>query len=213
MQKIEKKIGYKFKNKKLLNWALTHSTFASENFYERLEFLGDLILDAVVGIYIFKKYKNKDEEFLTNLKSAYVNRNYLKKISDKMEIIKFTKYKGQKPKRTDRILESIIGAIYLDGGWRNVEKFIKKFILNIELEPLKNYKNLIFNYAIKNHNVNPVYTVVKIEGLPHKRKFEVKVKIKGVKYVGRGKGNSLKEAEIKSAKDLYEKLIRKYRTI
>jgi ribonuclease-3 len=206
MQKLERIIGYKFKNKKLLKMALTHPSFSHNESYEKLEFLGDLILDAIVGIYLFKKYKDKDEGFLTDLKSAYVNKNYLKEIADKINLKSFARYKGENIKRTDKFLEALIGAIYLDGGFKKAERFIKKFILSKELEPLKDYKNLILNYARKFKGTEPVYEIVKVYGPSHKRKYEVKVKIKGIRNVGRGKGNSLKEAEILAAKLLYEKI-------
>ncbi len=206
MQEIEKVIGYEFKNKKLLEQAFIHPSFSKENSYERLEFLGDLILNTVVGIYIYRKYKNENEEFLTNLKSAYVNKNYLREIASKIRLEKFVKYKGEKIKRSDKFLESLIGAIYIDGGLKKAGKFIKKFILNKKLEPLKDYKNLLFNYARKNKVVLPEYKITKVEGPAHKRKFEVKVKIKGIRKTGKGRGSSLKEAEMLAAKSLYEKL-------
>ncbi|MGC8977235.1 MAG: ribonuclease III family protein [Candidatus Ratteibacteria bacterium] len=208
MQKLEKIIGYKFKNKKILNQALTHPSYSKFDSYERIEFLGDLILDAIVGVYIYKKYKDKDEEYLTNLKAAYVNKNYLKKIADEIGIIKYSKYKGEKPVRTDRFLEAIIGGIYLDGGWKNAEKFVKKFILNIELEPLKDYKNLILNYAKRVKGSLPEYKIVRVKGPQHNKEYEVKIKIKGIRNIGKGKGKSLKEAEILAAKSLYEKIIK-----
>jgi ribonuclease-3 len=205
MQRLEKIIEYKFKNKDLIQMALTHPSFSFYKSYEKLEFLGDLILDAIVGIYLYKKYKDKNEAFLTDLKSAYVNKNYLKEIADKIGLKNFASYKGDNIKRTDKFLEALIGAIYLDGGMKRAEKFIKKFILNKELEPLKDYKNLILNYARKIKGTEPIYEVIKMEGPPHKREYEVRIKIKGIRKVGRGKGNSLKEAEIIAAKSLYEK--------
>jgi len=208
MQKLEKIIDYKFKNKKLLTVALTHPSITHNESYEKFEFLGDLILNAIVGIYLFKKYNNKDEGFLTDLKSAYVNKNYLKEIADKINLKIFARYKEKNIKRTDKFLEALIGAIYLDGGLKKTEKFIKKFILNKELEPLKDYKNLILNYAKKFKGTEPIYEIVKIYGPCHKRKYEVKVKIKGIRKIGKGKGSSLKEAEILAAKSLYEKLLK-----
>jgi len=208
MQRLEKIIEYKFKNKDLIQMALTHPSFSFYKSYEKLEFLGDLILDAIVGIYLYKKYKDKNEAFLTDLKSAYVNKNYLKEIADKIGLKNFASYKGDNIKRTDKFLEALIGAIYLDGGMKKAEKFIKKFILNKELEPLKDYKNLILNYARKIKGTEPIYEVIKMEGPPHKREYEVRIKIKGIRKVGRGKGDSLKEAEIIAAKSLYEKIFK-----
>jgi ribonuclease-3 len=208
MQRLEKIIEYKFKNKDLIQMALTHPSFSFYKSYEKLEFLGDLILDAIVGIYLYKKYKDKNEAFLTDLKSAYVNKNYLKEIADKIGLKNFASYKGDNIKRTDKFLEALIGAIYLDGGMKRAEKFIKKFILNKELEPLKDYKNLILNYARKIKGTEPIYEVIKMEGPPHKREYEVRIKIKGIRKVGRGKGDSLKEAEIIAAKSLYEKIFK-----
>jgi ribonuclease-3 len=208
MQRLEKIIEYKFKNKDLIQMALTHPSFSFYKSYEKLEFLGDLILDAIVGIYLYKKYKDKNEAFLTDLKSAYVNKNYLKEIADKIGLKNFASYKGDNIKRTDKFLEALIGAIYLDGGMKKAEKFIKKFVLNKELEPLKDYKNLILNYARKIKGTEPIYEVIKMEGPPHKREYEVRINIKGIRKVGRGKGNSLKEAEIIAAKSLYEKIFK-----
>ncbi len=207
MQELEKIIGYRFRNKKYLEGALTHPSYSPDSSYERLEFLGDLILDTVVGIYLYKKYKDKNEEFLTNLKSSYVNNNYLKKICDEIQIMKFARHKNCNIKRTDRFLEALIGALYLDGGWIAVKKFIKNFILNRELEPLKDYKNLLLNYARKTKQVSPEYKIISEKGFPHKKEFVVKVKIKGIRKIGKGKGESIKEAELLAAKELYEKLM------
>ncbi|MCM8832522.1 MAG: ribonuclease III [Candidatus Omnitrophica bacterium] len=207
MQELEKIIGYEFKNKKLLEEALTHPSYSNNLTYQRLEFLGDLILDTVIGIYLFKKHKDKKEEFLTNLKASYVNRNYLKKVCDEIQIIKFVKHKNCNIKRTDKFIEAIIGALYLDGGWRVVKKFIKRFILNRELEPLKDYKNLILNYSLKNKGVVPEYKVISEKTYHNKKEFVVEVRIKGIRKKGKGKGENKKEAEIIAAKELLQKIL------
>ena len=123
IEKLEKYIGYEFKNKELLIQALTHPSYSNENSYERLEFLGDIILDAIVGVYLFKKYKNEDESFLTDLKSAYVNRNFLHKVGSHLNLRKYIRFKGHQISHLDNFVESIIGAIYIDGGWRRAENF------------------------------------------------------------------------------------------
>ncbi|MCM8785397.1 MAG: putative dsRNA-binding protein [Candidatus Omnitrophica bacterium] len=206
MQELERIIGYKFKNKKLLEEALTHPSYSNNLSYERLEFLGDLILDTLVGIYLFKKHKDKNEDFLTNLKSSYVNKNYLKKICDELGIINFIKHKNCNIKRTDKFIESLIGALYLDGGWRVAERFIKNFVLNRELEPLKDYKSLLLKYSLKNKGVFPEYRVVCEKSSHDKKEFIVEVKIKGIRKVGKGKEDTIKQAELNAAKQLYEKL-------
>ncbi|MCS7179835.1 MAG: ribonuclease III [bacterium] len=206
MQKLEKVIGYKFKNKKLLEEALTHPSYSNNLSYERLEFLGDIVLDAIVGIYLYKKFPDKNEAFLTNLKSAYVNKNYLRKVGDKIGLIKFARKRVNTFKKTDKLVEALIGALYLDGGWKSTTKFVKKFILYEELEPLKDYKSLLLDYSRKLNNSVPQYIVKENNSLREKI-FEVKVKIKGLRKIGKGKGYSIKEAELQAAKQLYEKIM------
>ena len=121
------KIGYKFKDNSLFSLALTHSS-KSENNYERLEFLGDSILDFLVGEYFYRNCDDKEGK-LTVLRSHYVSENYLVKIFDKLEIadlIKFGKsYQGEISKAIKGdIVEAIIGAIYIDGGLEEAKKFI-----------------------------------------------------------------------------------------
>ena len=205
IEKLEEQIGYKFKNKELLIKALTHPSYSNEDSCERLEFLGDIILDAIVGIYLFKKYKDKNESFLTDLKSAYVNRNFLHKIGTSLNLKKYIRFKGSKILYFDRFVESLIGAIYIDGGWRKVEKFVKNFILKIPLEPLKDYKTILYRFSIQISNSPPVYQIVKEKGPQHNKTYEVKVKIKGKRYVGRGKGRTKREAEMNAAKDILQK--------
>ena len=205
IEKLEKYIGYEFKNKELLIQALTHPSYSNENSYERLEFLGDIILDAIVGVYLFKKYKNEDESFLTDLKSAYVNRNFLHKVGSHLNLRKYIRFKGRQISYLDNFVESIIGAIYIDGGWRRAENFIKNFILKIPVEPLKDYKSLLYTFSIKISGFPPVYRIVNEKGPPHKRAYEVKVKIPRKKYVGRGKGRTKKEAEMNAAKNILQK--------
>lgn len=206
MEKLEKLINYKFKNKKLLEYSLTHSSYSKENSFERLEFLGDLILDVIVGIYLYKKHSKETESFLTDLKAAYVNKKYLTEVAKKLNIKSFIRYRGCEIRRLDRFVESLIGAIYLDGGWRNAEKFVKKFILDKKIKPLKDYKNILQKISQRLKNIDPVYILVKETGPPHDKKYEVKVKIPGIRKIGKGKGKTKKEAQLLAAKNLLTKL-------
>ena len=96
--------------------------------------------------------------------------------------------------------------MYLDGGWRNAEKFVKKFILDKEIEPLKDYKNILQKISQRLKGTDPVYTLVKETGPPHDKEYEVKVKIPGIRKIGKGKGKTKKEAQLLAAKDILTRL-------
>lgn len=142
-----KNICYEFKDKSLIDRAFTHSSL-SENNYERLEFLGDSILDFVVGEYFFKNCMESEGK-LTVLRSYYVSENFLASLFDKLHLKKYVKLgkscKGEISKAVKGdIIEAIIGAIYIDGGMDCAKEFVFK---NFNLQ---NYKNIIDeNYKSK----------------------------------------------------------------
>lgn len=208
MQKksLESIIGYRFKRKKLIEEALTHPSCDTGVSYERLEFLGDLILDAIVGLYLFKQYPEAPESFLTDLKAAYVNRKYLHNTGEEIKLQKFIHYKTHEIPRLDNFIEAIIGAIYLDSGWKKAEEFVKRFILNKRIEPIQNYKNILSSIAKKQFNTEPIYSIISEKGPPHRKTYTVKVKIPGKKYVGKGIAGNKKDAQMLAAKDLLQKL-------
>ena len=206
IKKLEKVLKYEFKKKKLIREALNHPSYSNEEFYERLEFLGDLILDAVVGVYIFKKYPEERESFLTNLKSGYVNSRFLQDVGEKLNIQKYIKYKTSEVPKLDDFIEAIIGAIYLDGGWKNADRFIKKIILNKKIKPLVDYKGLLLNFARKNFDSTAEYILIKETGPDHKKKFQIKAKIVGKRRMGLGKAFTRKEAEMLAAQNFLEKI-------
>lgn len=204
MQKIEEIIDYEFKDKSLLKMALTHSSY-SRNSNEKLEFIGDVILSFIVGIYVFKKFSDGNEGFYTSLKAAYVNKNYLNSVGKKLGISRYIKYKGVKPTNLSNFIESIIGAIYLDGGLRKTEKFVKKFILNKDVGPLIDYKGELIKISREFYGKLPSYKVME-EGEAHRKKYKAVVKIEGLRKTGKGQGKSKKEAQIKAAKNLLKKI-------
>ncbi|MDD3725983.1 MAG: ribonuclease III [Candidatus Ratteibacteria bacterium] len=206
IERLEEMIGYRFKRKHLIEEALTHPSCDNGISYERLEFLGDLILDAIVGITLFKKNPSASESFLTDLKSAYVNRKYLQKIGEDIKLHKCIQYRGYEVPHLDNFIEGIIGAIYLDSGWKSAETFVKRFILNKKIEPMQNYKNLLSSIARKEFKTEPVYQVISEKGPPHKKIYTVKVKIHGKRYVGTGKAGNKKDAEMSAAEELLRKL-------
>ncbi|HOL21328.1 MAG TPA: ribonuclease III [bacterium] len=206
IEKLESVIGYRFKRKKLIQEALTHPSCDKGISYERLEFLGDIVLDAVVGIYLFKEHPSASEAFLTDLKSAYVNRKYLQKVGEDIKLQKFINYKNYDVPHLDNFIEAIIGAIYIDSGWKKAEDFIKKFILNRRIEPMQNYKNILSSIARRQFKTEPVYEILSEKGPPHKKIYTVKVKIPGKRYTGKGSAGNKKDAEMSAAKELLGKL-------
>ncbi|MCM8820433.1 MAG: ribonuclease III [Candidatus Omnitrophica bacterium] len=206
IEKLESVIGYRFKKKKLIEEAITHPSCDNGISYERLEFLGDLVLDAIVGTYLFKQHPSAPESFLTDLKAAYVNRKYLHKTGEDIKLHKFIQHRTSEVPSLDNFIEAIIGAIYLDGGWKRAEEFIKKFILNKKIGPIQNYKNILSSIARREFKTEPVYEIESEKGPPHKKIYTVKVRIPGKRYVGKGCAGNKKDAGMAAAKELLQKL-------
>ena len=204
---IEKILSYQFNNKSILNIALTHpSVKSSPNNYERFEFLGDSIIDFVISEYLVNNFRY-DEGKSTIIKSEYVSRNNLAKVSEGLNLIKFAKLHKSinfKSKSTiNRInadlYESIVGGIYLDSNMETVKKFIYNTIINSKniLEE-SNYKGKLNEFCHLKGYDDPVYTLVKKTGLNHNIQFSVNLLVNGKKYMG--SGQKIKTAEINSAK-------------
>ena len=209
LKKLEERIGYRFKDFSLLETAMTHSSYAHERniqSYERLEFLGDAVLNFTVAVEIFRSHPDKDEHFLTDLKSAYVNRNYLHRLGKKLGIGEILRHSGPRNIRLDQAVEALIGAIYIDGGYLYAKNFIKKFILSKEIKPLKDYKGLIKTVSMKIFNKDVVYKVEKEFGPPHMKRFQITAKIPGEKISATAIGRTKREAEMKTSKILLRKL-------
>lgn len=149
MLPIEKKLGIEFKDKSLITRAVTHASKSPLN-YERLEFLGDSILDFLVGDFLFK-HSDKDEGYLTVIRSHFVSENYLAPLFDRLELEGFVikgKSMGQalpKAVKAD-IVEAIIAAIYLEKGIEEARKFIEN---NFELENFQNVRDTNFKSKLQ----------------------------------------------------------------
>lgn len=149
MLPIEKKLGIEFKDKSLITRAITHASKSPLN-YERLEFLGDSILDFLVGDFLFK-HSDKDEGYLTVIRSHFVSENYLAPLFDRLELEGFVikgKSMGQglpKAVKAD-IVEAIIAAIYLEKGIEEARKFIEN---NFELEDFQNVRDTNFKSKLQ----------------------------------------------------------------
>lgn len=210
LNSIEEKLGYRFKDKNLLETALTHSSYANQYQVasnENLEFLGDAVLNYIVSTEIFKQNPAKNEQFLTELKSAYVNRNFLNKIGKELSLSKNIRHIGSINLRLDDFVESLIGAIYLDGGFISAKRFVKRFILKKQTKPLKDYKGLLQTIVNEKFGKIPVYKLEESSGPSHKRIFTVSVKIEGTPLKTIATGRTKKQAQLEAAKKLIEKIV------
>ncbi len=214
MKELKEKIGYTFKDKKLLEQALTHKSFVKNKLKsnERLEFLGDAVLELVVTEYLLNMYKNMDEGQLSKIRAACVNSKTLADISRKFSIYKYLNVGKSERKEgimfNDSILEdtfeSMVGAIYIDGGMDEVRKFILsslEHVVNMVVnnEIIVDYKTYLQEMTQKYFACLPEYKIIKEEGEEHAKVFHCEVFINSKSY-GVGSGKSKKESEKHAAK-------------
>ena len=212
---LEKTINYTFKNKELLNHAITHSSYFNEkkekrkSDNEKLEYLGDAILNSVISILLYRKYKSRDEGFLSNARSSLVKRETLTEIAKSIDLDKHTSYGNgdsipEESKVISNMFESLIGALYLDGGMRKTSKIIKtlfKPYFNEEKLTEKSPKNTLQEYSQKRLGILPKYKFTRRT----REGFTVLVSL-GKDYKAKGTGKNKKEAEQQAAKALLSKL-------
>ncbi|MBY0755546.1 ribonuclease III [Clostridium sardiniense] len=222
LKEFQSALGVKFTNLSYLKKALTHSSFANQykdtEYNERLEFLGDSVLQLCITEYLFKNYLDKAEGELTKIRSLIVCENSLFEIAKKLDLGNYIRMsKGEEltggRNRTSiqaDAVEAVLAAIYLDKGL----EFTREFILNqfreiidkaIENKIILDFKTKLQEHLQKNGEVNIIYDLVKFEGPPHRRKFFTKVLINN-ECMGEGEGFSKKEAEQASAKQALEKM-------
>jgi len=209
---LEKIIGIKFKNKKLLLKSMTHKSFDSKENNEQLEFLGDRILGLVISKKILKMYPDDKVGSLDKKLASLVNKKKCLEISNKIKLEPFIITGNSKGKVEDKILadacESIIGAIYLEHGLIVVEKFILnlwKENLNSGFKDQIDSKTKLQEYSLKNYKSLPIYKLISITGPHHKPYFKVAVRLKNSNFVN-SIGYSKKEAEQKAATILLKKI-------
>ena len=215
-KELENIIKIKFNNKKLLEQALTHKSYAFENekteWNERLEFLGDSILSAVVSSFLYKKHKEYDEGQLSKLKANLVSRAILAFWAKEINLGKYLLFgKGEVfsggRKRSSLLsngMEALIGALYLDQGFNVVQGFIEERIKKVSFTP-EDYKSNLQEIVQSSDKVVPQYRVVKEAGPDHRKIFEIEVFWKD-KVMGLGSGKNKKEAEQRAAKDALSKM-------
>lgn len=211
----EKIIGYSFENKDILINAFTHASYSNEHknlkSNERLEFLGDSLLGFIVSEALYDKSK-EDEGKLTLKKQALVSKKPLSKSVIEAGLNKFLllgegeKASSQKINLAENLFESIVAAIYLDGGIDNAKKFVFNFLdvnalssARIEEEKLFDYKSKLLHIAQKRRLGEVVYTEIEKDGPPHKPIFTMSVRV-GNRTLAKGSGSSHKAGEQEAAK-------------
>jgi ribonuclease-3 len=215
---LAEKIGVKFNKIELLQQAVTHRSFLNENrdyelaHNERLEFLGDAVLELIVTKYLYENFNNPEGE-LTSWRSALVNGEMLAKIAKKIGVEKYLLMSRGEAKDTGRArqyllanaMEAIIGAIYLDQGYEVAEKFVTESVI-VELHEIlekKLYldpKSFFQEKAQENNKLTPSYRVIKEWGPDHDKHFIVGVYL-GDELVAQGEGNSKQEAQREAARE------------
>lgn len=221
MQKVEESIGYTFQNKNLLKKAFTHTSYAYENrteSNEKLEFLGDSILEFISSKYLYENYPTLKEGEMTKVRAAVVCEKSLYKIaklhdfSDFLYLGKSEKKMGgeNRPAILADSVEAVIAAIYLDGRIEEAEKFIIQNLREeIEIATKhvgdRDYKTVLQEKLQEHGEVKIEYQITKEEGPDHNKNFEAQVSCNG-KILAEGKGKSKKEAHMSAAKKALENL-------
>ncbi len=220
MNELYEILNIKPKDEKLYSIAVSHSSYANEHKakkdYERLEFLGDAVVDLVVADYLYSNHDETEGE-MTKVRASYVCENALYEYSTKLGIDKFIKVghgeekEGIKKSIVADIFEALVGAIYLDLGYatarRTVLNIVVPYIENPNITFFSDYKSALQEY-VQTTQKSLNYELVSETGPAHDKTFEVEVKIEDIVY-GKGIAKSKKEAEQNAAKEALEKCAKK----
>jgi ribonuclease-3 len=214
LNELQERIGYKFNNEGLLRQAVTHSSYAHEKHMkklsdnERLEFLGDAVLEIVSSRYLFENYPDMPEGDLTKLRASIVCEPTLALCTDEIDLGKYLflgkgedQCGGRKRKSIlSDALEALIGSIYIDGGMDPAKQFIMRFILtDIEHKQLfHDSKTLLQEMIQSEHGATLEYVLLSEEGPDHDKSFHVQARVKDV-ALGEGTGHTKKAAEQEAA--------------
>lgn len=215
--RLEKKLDLKFKNKNLLVQAFCHRSYLNENpgFHldnnERLEFLGDAVLELIVTEYLYEKYPDQSEGELTNWRAALVNAKMLAEIAGEMDLNSFLLLSKGESKELGKArqyilantFEALIGSAYLDSGYKACQRLIRKYLLG-KLEEIikkglyKDDKSYFQEQSQEKEGITPSYKVLSESGPDHAKRFTVGVFL-GKEMIAKGDGSSKQEAEAGAA--------------
>ncbi len=226
LKPLQKKISYSFKKLSLLNQAFTHKSYANENQEkeckdnERFEFLGDAVIDLIIGHLLMDDFPQYNEGNLTKLRSAIVNEKRFADLARELNLGDFLLLsKGEDAtdgRNKNSILadtyEALIAAIYLDGGFKRAFKVVRKHFKDILSAAsqgslyFRDFKSELQEYTQSIFKATPKYTLAKKSGPDHNKTFEVNITFKN-KFWGKGIGKSKKDASQKAAQKALEKLL------
>jgi ribonuclease III len=222
-EKFEEQAGVSFRDKALLRQAFTHRSYINENrgtgalHNERLEFLGDAVLELVTTDYLYNKFKEMNEGELTSLRSALVNADTCAAVATNLGSNDFLLLSKGESKDTGRArqyilantLEAIIGAIYIDQGYEVAKDFILRHITPLTEEIVEkgtwiDSKSLFQEKAQEHESTTPVYKTIRETGPDHDKHFTIGVYL-GTKLYGEGEGKSKQDAEQEAARNALKK--------
>ncbi len=215
---LEDALNYSFKNENLITEALTHKSYKKPYNNERLEFLGDAVLDLIVGEYLFKKFRKEDEGILSKIRASLVNEKGFTKLAkninlgDSIFISLAEENNGgrTKPSLLSNAFEAVIGAIYLESGLVIASKIVVELIENsydnIDLNSLsKDFKTALQELTQADFGETPNYKMIRAFGPDHQKEFEIAVELQN-RIISSAIGRSKKEAQQKAANIALKKL-------
>ena len=215
---LEDRIGYTFKDKQLIIEALTHKSYKKPYNNERLEFLGDAVLDLIVGEYLFKKFPQSNEGILSKIRASLVNESGFTLLARAIGLGEYMYLSlaeennngRDKPSLLSNAFEALIGAIYLEAGLSKAKeisiRLLEECHPRIDLQSLsKDYKTTLQELTQATHGVTPVYKLLGSFGPDHKKEFEIAVVLDDSE-ISRARGKSKKDAQQKAAQIALEKL-------
>ena len=220
METLEARLGYAFRDRSLLENALTHSSYANENHSakgsnERLEFLGDSVLGMVTADFLYGAHPQLPEGDLTRLRAALVCEESLAEVADRLDLGSYLRLgKGEsggggreRPSIRADAVEAVLAAVYLDGGLEEARALIRRLILDREEEKAvhRDYKTALQELVQREAGQVLAYRLVGESGPDHAKEFTMEVDLNGA-VVGKGTGHSKKEAEQMAAKAAVERL-------
>ncbi len=222
LDRLEEKLGYSFENRDFLEEAFRHSSYVNEagaqslRDNERLEFLGDAVLDLSISHLLMDRFKDAREGELSKLRSMMVDERSLSVIALKLNLGEFLllgcgeerTHGRRKPSLLANAMEALIGALYLDGGFAKTDEIVRRLFVDlarkIDLQAsYRDYKSLIQEYTQHRYGTRPEYVLVDESGPPHDRVFLVALRLRG-RVLAEGSGRSKKAAEQEVARKAYQ---------